>query len=389
MRILYDDQGFLERHGGVSRYFTELMKRLPDGVERCLPLVSTVNAYLQKAPFNLPPHKRSIDDFVARWGGERFRHILGLVYWRCARWLPGFGAGERENERMVEAALRKGDFDVFHMTGPHWVRPDWQIAAGRKPIVVTVHDLVPDMLWGNRRVMECRRLVLAAAARIIAVSENTKRDIIRLYNVPEDKIAVIHHGCMEMGPDPMAPEPPVAGPYLLHVGKRDDYKNFKWLVRVLAPFLKVHDGLRLFCTGSPFRPDEAKLLDRLGIADRVHQAFVTDEQMPALFANAEVFISPSLYEGFGMPILDAFAAGCPAVISNASCFPEVGGDAALYFNPRGDGADLLAHLEVILGEANGAKGIRAELVEKARIRAKGFSWENCVQKTLDVYRQVA
>lgn len=388
MRILYDDQGFHQRHGGVSRYFTELMKHLPDGVEYYLPFKMSNNAYLQQPPFNMSPLGRSVDDFVAKWGRGRFYPVLSRVYWRCARWVPGFNAGECENRRQIVEALKKGDFDVFHMTGPHWVCDDWQIVAGKKPIVVTIHDLVPDMLWRNRRVIACRRRVLEAATHIIAVSENTKKDIVRLYGVPEKKVTVIYHGHTQFEAEGTGGELPVPKPYLLYVGERDGYKNFRWLVRTLAPFL-MHFGLQLFCTGLPFRKEELRLLDRLGVAGRVQQRFVQDGQMSALFANAEAFIYPSLYEGFGIPILDAFAAGCPAVISNASCFPEVGGDAALYFNPRGDGTDLLAHLEVILGEANGAKGIRAELVEKARMRAKGFSWENCVQKTLDVYRQVA
>ena len=388
MRILYDDQGFHQHHGGVSRYFTELMKHLPDGVEYYLPFKMSNNAYLQRPPFNMPPLGRSVEDFVAKWGRGRFYPLLSRVYWKCARWVPGFNAGECENRRQIVEALKKGDFDVFHMTGPDWVCEDWQIVAGKKPIIVTIHDLVPDMLWRNRRVIACRRRVLEAATHIIAVSENTKKDIVRLYGVPEKKVTVIYHGHTQFETAGTGGELPVPKPYLLYVGERDGYKNFSWLVRTLAPFL-MHSGLQLFCTGLPFRKDELRLLGCLGVAGRVQQRFVQDGQMSALFANAEAFIYPSLYEGFGIPILDAFAAGCPAVISNASCFPEVGGDAALYFNPRGDGADLLAHLEVIVGEADGAKGIRAELVERARMRAKGFSWENCVQKTLDVYRQVA
>ena len=388
IKVLYDDGGFFEHHGGVSRYFTELMKRLPDDVEYCLPFESTSNVYLQQAPFSLPPHRRSVDDFVARWGGERWRPVLSRIYWRCAEWMPGFRAGECENRRRIVAALKDGDFDVFHMTGPHWVRDDWKIVAGKKPIVVTVHDLVPDILWGNKRVIACRRCVLAAASHVIAVSESTKKDLIRMYDVPEEKISVIYHGCVRKDAG-VGGEPPVKTPYLLYVGKRDGYKNFAWLVRVLAPFLKMHEGMRLFCTGSPFKPEELKMLSRLGIADCVQQGFVPDDQMPSLFANAEAFIYPSIYEGFGMPILDAFASGCPVLLSNTSCFTEIGGDAALYFDPRGGGAELIRQLESILDHGDGAQDRRSALMEKAKMRVKEFSWEACVQNTVDIYRRVA
>ena len=389
MRVLYDDHGFMQRHGGVSRYFTELMKHLPDGVEYCLPFEASNNVYLQQSPFNMPPLCRSVDDFVEKWGRGHFFPLLSRLYWKCARWLPGFKSGECENRLRVVAALRKGDFDVFHMTGPHWVCDDWQIVAGKKPIVVTVHDLVPDILWRNRRVIACRRRVLAAASHIIAISENTKKDIVSLYGVPEEKITVIYHGYTQFKSAGAGGELSVSKPYLLYVGERDGYKNFSWLVRTLARFLKVRDGLQLFCTGSPFGQGERRLLDRLGIADRVRQGFVQDGQMSALFANAVAFIYPSLYEGFGMPILDAFAAGCPALLSNVASLPEVGGDAALYFDPRGDGADLVRHLELMLDESDGARASRSVLAEKAKLRLNGFGWDACARKTADVYRRVS
>jgi len=389
MRVLYDDHGFMQRHGGVSRYFTELMKHLPDGVEYCLPFEASNNAYLQQSPFNMPPLCRSVDDFVEKWGRGHFFPLLSRLYWKCAKWLPGFKNGEYENRIRVVAALRKGDFDVFHMTGPHWVCDDWQIVAGKKPIVVTVHDLVPDILWRNRRVIACRRRVLAVASHIIAISENTKKDIVRLYGVPEEKITVIYHGYTQFESAGTGGELPVSKPYLLYVGERDGYKNFSWLVRTLAPFLKARDGLQLFCTGSPFSQGERRLLDRLGIADHVRQGFVQDGQMPVLFANAAAFICPSLYEGFGLPILDAFASGCPALLSNVASLPEVGGDAALYFDPKGDGADLVRHLELMLDESDGARAGRSVLVEKAKLRVKGFGWDACAKKTVDVYRRVS
>ena len=387
MRILYDDQGFYGHHSGVARYFTEVMKRLPRGVTYELPLVSTSSIYLQQAPFNLPPHKYSLDDFIRRvFKGHLFPGISRL-YRFCAQLMPQrFPSGELANIKSVRAAIKEGRFDVFHLTGAHLVRDDWKMIVGKKPIVVTVHDLIPDLLCRDKRVALCRQKVISAASQIIAVSEYTKRDLMRTYGVPDEKITVIHHGYISPLENGRQENKEYKLPYLLYVGKRDGYKNFNWFLKVVAPVLKAHDGLRLFCTGLPFSKSEVSLIKELGVEGLVSQGFVEDSQMPQMFSDAVAFVYPSLYEGFGIPILDAFAAGCPVLLSNASCFPEVGGDAALYFDPH-DENDLREKLAMILGTASATTEFRRGLISKGKERLKDFSWEKCVDETVRVYRK--
>ena len=105
--------------------------------------------------------------------------------------------------------------------------------------------------------------------------------------------------------------------------------------------------------------------------------------MPSLFHNAVAFVYPSIYEGFGIPILDAFSAGCPVILSNCSCFPEVGGDAALYFDD-GDAETLRTHITSLVQD----KSLRKTLIEKGFKRAELFTWEKCAERTADVYRVV-
>ena len=105
--------------------------------------------------------------------------------------------------------------------------------------------------------------------------------------------------------------------------------------------------------------------------------------MSKLFRNALTFVYPSLYEGFGIPILDAFSAGCPVILSNCSCFPEVGGDAALYFD-EGDSETLRNHVKALMKD----ESLRKTLIEKGKARANLFTWEKCAERTAEVYWKV-
>lgn len=383
IKILYDDGGFGETHGGVSRYFTEMMKRLPDGFEWKLGMVGTLNVYLQRPPFNLPPHKQTVQDFIRdTMHGHSFRGV-SHVYKVLAYIMPRrFQSGEMANRNALAEAYKHADFDVLHLTHPHPVNNVWRDIVGRKPIVVTVHDLIPEMFQSSRRVASCRRQLLNVASHIIAVSENTKKDIIRLYGVAQEKISVIYHGFMPVPSHAESCDKPDR-PYILYVGKRKDYKNFEFLVRAIRPLLKT-EAVMLLCTGSAFTPTEYAFLKRLGVEKTVVQRFVTDDEMPGLFSGAACFVYPSLYEGFGIPILDAFSAGCPVVLSRCSCFPEVAGDAALYFDD-GDGATLCSNIETLLYDSS----IRELMIEKGRNRLIEYSWDKCAQETAQVYRMVA
>ena len=264
IRVLYDDQGFYGRYSGVARYFTEVMKRLPEGFEYNLPLAHSDNAYLQQPPFNLPPPRQNVDDFVRKYCFSRYFPGVSRVYRICARLMPNlFPSGEWANVSGVRKALSECDFDVFHMTGAHLVRDDWKIIVGKKPIVVTVHDLIPELMLGCRRTYRCRKKVLAAATHIIAVSNNTKRDLMRMYGIPDEKITVIYHGYIAQTTTNIPVQLPVGKPYVLYVGKRGGYKNFNWFAKAISPFLKSCPDLHLFCTGTSFSNEEISMLDAL------------------------------------------------------------------------------------------------------------------------------
>lgn len=383
IKVLYDNGGFFLPYGGVARYFTEMIKRLPDDIAWQFGMACTENIYLQKSPYNMPPPQQTVHDFIRdTLKGHSFRGV-SHVYRLLAHLMPNrFPSGKLANERVLAQTFKKCDFDIFHFTRAHPIADIWSPIAGKRPIVVTVFDLIPEIFKVKRKVGRFRRKLLKDATHIIAISETTKRDLMRLYGTPEERISVIPLGFMKQ--ERNAPvDPPIPSPYILYLGRRDIYKNFPFFVEAIAPILKTTD-LTLFCTGESFETGEISLFERLGIADKVQQRFIEDEQMPSLFRNAMAFVYPSLYEGFGLPILDAFSAGCPVILSNCSCFPEVGGDAALYFD-EGDAATLRTHILNLMKD----KALRETLIEKGLKRAELFTWERCAEKTAEVYRKVA
>lgn len=388
IRVLYDELGFREAHGGVSRYFTELIKHLPENVEGRCSAVCSNNSYLQAPPFSLPRMSQDVQSFIrSTLHGHSFPGV-SHVYRVCAKLFPRlFPSGELQNRRAFAAKVAKGDFDILHITDPHPYFNCWKPVLGKKPIVATVHDLIPELFQNNIRVRWVREQLMRDASHIIVVSQNTKNDLIRLYHVPDEKISVIYHGYLplhgcvkplgELTCQPATPN------YLLFVGKRDGYKNFDFFIRAVAPLLQNDKSLSVFCTGLTFNANEKALFASLGIESQVAQGFVPDDEMPSVFAHALAFVYPSRYEGFGIPILDAFAAGCPVVLANASCFPEVAGDAALYFAPS-DLASLRDQFARLLHDVS----LRDRLVVRSRLRLECFSWSRCAEETANIYREL-
>jgi glycosyltransferase involved in cell wall biosynthesis len=121
--------------------------------------------------------------------------------------------------------------------------------------------------------------------------------------------------------------------------------------------------------------------------ERASARIYDEDELRWLFANAQLFIYPSIYEGFGIPILDAFSLGCPVLLANASCFPEVGGDAALYFDPQDEDA-LREQLMRVIGIDAETKRMRADLIARGKERAKMFSWQKCAAETAEIYRHL-
>ena len=288
-------------------------------------------------------------------------------------------------------------------------------------IVVTIHDLafkIFPQYFPKRDLAKLNRLsdlAIKNADRIIAVSEATKNDILKFYpQIPKEKITVIHHGfdtelfssevernestlsiseratkssfsqkvSKEKSDAVLKCHKLNVKSYLLYVGAIQPRKNLGVLIEAFEKIKTKNSELKLVFAGAPAWQYEAtleKIAKSPFVEDIVITGTIPFAHLSALYQNAQAFVFPSLYEGFGIPVLEAMASGTPVVLANNSSLPEVAGEAALYFDTLSS-TDLASCLERILTD----DALRTAMVEKGQKRAADFSWEKCAQQTLDI-----
>ncbi len=353
LRVLYDHQVFsYQAHGGVSRYFSELIQGLESrGHQAVRGWLWTPNRYLPGPDL---------------FGSLRFK---GKALLRSAA-----------NLQVSLSGLRR-PFDLFH---PTYYDPYFLSRLQGRPFVLTIHDmtheLFPADLADARTVTVRKKLLATLASRVIAVSENTKADAVRLLGLDSSKVVVVPHG-NSLHPGFVQPKAPGnKEPYWLYVGARKQYKDFSVLVKALALRGAGQRGETLVMVGGgAVTQGEAALLRISGLAGRWTQTDCSESELAGWYAGAMALVYTSRYEGFGMPLLEAMAWGCPVIASRSSCLPEVGGEAALYFSP-GEADDLTKVLEQLDGNTE-----RQRLIDSGYARERQYSWETAVERTLSVY----
>ena len=266
------------------------------------------------------------------------------------------------------------------------------------PMVLTVHDLIPLRFedgWSAHEVYRFRRTVarsVAKARRIIAVSECTRNDLVSEFGVPENKIDVIPWGVDGRTPNP-ASEPEwgtlsqsygITSPFFLAFGGDAPRKNVERILRAMAVFMQAEcRDAQLVIVG--VRPSVKEKFSAVAkslkiIGNVILLPYLTDEVISHLLMHCEALLYPSLYEGFGLPILEAMAIGAPVISSNVTSMPEIAGDAAILVDPREVHAISTAMRELFLNET--AKG---ELRRRGFVRSKAFTWTKAAEETLASY----
>ncbi len=368
IKVIFDHQIWaLQSYGGVSKYFSELIGKL--GRIPSLELDLFMGFHKSNYSPNLP--KKNSTNFGKTYLfntsssiGQRLNSSLFYI--------KHFGL---TNQKKVAKKPM-----VYHPTYFNHLLPFKGI-----PRIITVYDMIPELFaWNSNTINEKKRAILEADA-IIAISKNTKNDILRFFDICEEKIHVIYiSGSFDEIPlsqVPILPNELKLHRYILYTGKRGGYKNFLSLLNAYGSSKEINQQFFLVCVGGEeFSKKEKEIAHKWGITKNLFHYIPSDRFLVSLYRNASVFVYPSLYEGFGIPPLDAISQGCPVVASCTSSIPEVLGEAALYFDPRSE-KELQKALITLLFD----NSLIEELHRKGIARSKCFSWQKCADKTTVVY----
>ena len=353
-----DEQIFaIQRYGGISRSLYELAKQFtttPElGVE-LLPIRGPiVNNYVLDNPglvaaLHTHPAKNSVTSLA-----NYFAH--------------------RTDARRA---------DLVHNT---FYLPRGLTGAKGAKRVVTIHDMIPELLPKTRRrldLLTVKRRYAYNADHIICISAATRNDLIRFYPDITAPISIVHLGVDPVFAPNVSKWSELPERYILFVGNRGEYKDADILMKAFTQFSKeIPRVTLLFAGGGKFTSKEKKLMHSLGIIQSVQQKSVPEAKMTSVYCNALFTVFPSRFEGFGLPALESMASGTATILANATSLPEVGGDAALYFE-SGDVTDLAQKMILLASDHE----LKENFAKAGITQAACFSWEKCAAETAVVYQ---
>jgi glycosyltransferase involved in cell wall biosynthesis len=361
-KIFFDHQKFsTQKFGGISRYFANIIQTIKEDTDfsYLLGVANSNNYYIQE-------EKQFLN-------GDLFNKLIQSEY------------GYRKfklNEYYCKYLLKQNNFDVFHPTyyDPYFIK------HLKKPMVTTIHDMtyekLPEYFWVKDPLTAYKRISAQRADKIIAISETTKRDLLKFLDVDEQKVEVIYHGIDLENPPAFEVIANLPKHYLLFIGDRGGYKNFYLMLDAFEQISKKNPDIHLVLSGGgKLEGADIEIINRLKLNDKVHHYNVNDKQLNYLYQQALLFIYPSLYEGFGLPILEAFKAHCPVLLSDTDCFREISANSTAFFSPHSLD-DLTHQIEDLIN--NQEK--RNTLVGKGNKRLLDFPLTNSMSKTLELYQ---
>jgi len=365
MKINFDYQVFCsQEYGGISRYFFEIANKLKNNYKQDVTVISPlyINNYL-KGEFN-------------------YFNLIGIPF----RPIPKTGRIIRGlNSLLAKPLLAYSKPDIVHET----YYSDRRSTPRGSKTIVTVHDMIhekfSDQFPARDKTSHKKKLAIQRADHVICVSENTRRDLIELFDVKPENTSVVYHGFTLNHKGGGIKADSFNRPFLLYVGVRNGYKNFDTLLQAYASSFVLKNNFDLVCFGGgPFSDNEHLLMQKYKLASgRVRQVSGNDTLLATCYRSASVFVYPSLYEGFGIPPLEAMSFNCPVVCSNVSSIPEVVGEGAEMFDPY-----QLDSMRTAIERVVSDSDLRSELIAKGQERIKLFSWLQCAKETLDVYLKV-
>lgn len=368
MKIGIDARMFGPQQGGLGRYIEQLILQLEK-----IDLNNDYVIFLRRENWNNYNPKNL-----------KFKKVLSDIKW--------YGFGE---QILFPILIKKEKIDLMHF--PHWNIPFFY----NKNFVVTIHDLLllhfptrhastlgPFLYWIKSIMF---KLVLNhavnKATKIITISEYSKQDIIKTLKINPDKIAVTYLSPLDKivteAPFSLYDKYKINKPYWLYVGVAYPHKNLFRLVDAWEIYCQQNGHTyQLVLTGKKnyFYDLLEKYIKKNNIKDIILTNFVPDTELPELYRNASLYVFPSLYEGFGLPPLEAIQYGLPVIASERTCLPEVLGEAAIYFNP--DNSDAIVNAANLVIKD---KVVRKKLIEKGQKILQKYSWKKTASETLGIY----
>ena len=357
MKVFFDHQVFaLQNYGGASKYFIKLIENFSKEID------PRVISLFYKS--NLLKTLKKKESIIKTGKNLNYLDFIFKVF----------------NQKYFQFRLNNFDPNILHYTYFN----ERKIYKTKAKTIITEFDLIKEKML-NKDFLEqikFKKKLYQNIDFIICISNNTKKDLIDIYNIDEKKISTIHLGVEQNNNFNQIKIKPK--PFLLYVGRRDGYKNFNNLVKAYNNSEKIKSNFNIVCFGGgEFTKKEKKLFNELKLNHNILHYTGNDLDLNFFYKQARIFIYPSLYEGFGLPLLEAMNMSCAVACSNASCFPEICNDSAFYFDPN-DIESIKNQLEKTLFDDQ----LLSEMKIKGKNLIKNFSWQKCAYKTEEVYKSI-
>lgn len=350
-----------QRYGGISRYYASTIKELIKKKIK-LKIFSPIykNRYLSEIH----------NDYISGYYLRRYPVLSNLT--KLIEYVSFF-------------QIQNSDYDIIHDT--YYSRKTLDIK--KKKIVVTVYDLIHEKFSNlYNKNLEIKKKVIEKADRIICISENTKKDLLEYYKLSEKKISIIHLGCnhfnLNLSQRSRLISHSIPEKFILFVGSREKYKNFDILLNSYYRAKEINKKYKLVCFGGgKFSKKEKQKILKLSLQNDVLNFLGDDNLLSELYLKASLFVFPSNYEGFGIPLIEAMHHGCPVLASNIKVFYEVSKNSINFFE-EGDENSLVDQLIKLLSGNLDFDANKKNL----KLIANNYTWENCASQTLKVYESL-
>lgn len=362
MKILYDHQMFaIQKFGGISRIFIELMRELS---------LSSECSLAWYRGWHLDGY--DISDYRSQ-------------LWRY--WSFPWVNNSQLNSTFFKLFNWQKKYDIYH---PTYYDASLLQEVKYYKLAITVHDLILEKFLNNlerfQPQIRDKKILVEKADLVFVNSLNTKKDLVEILNIEESKIVLTPWATRINTVIPSnTPEKAQGKPYFLYVGTRSKYKNFPILVKAFAQDTWLAKNFNVICFGgtSNFTPPEQELINENNLGNNFIYLAGDDSLLKRLYLDAQALVYTSRYEGFGLPLLEAMVCNCPVICCPVSSLPEVVGDAAIYF--ESDVVEsLITSLKLVVENENQ----RQIILAKGQERAKLFSWQKTAQLTLAGYQSL-